>query len=133
MKEELARKIVEEFLRPLEIIGDSIRASFRVHVFYESLDGKEIGQRDLNFIDGSNWTTAGWLLERLPEWEELEDFMRWADIPTYCQGKKLAEGCFIVNSIDAPRIHLLPLDWLTSPSVLPEKVGEYIKWKDEKK
>lgn len=73
----------------------------------------------LNF-ETPNWSTTGWLLERLPEWEDLEDFAEYHGFKVYGKG---AGGTLW---------YYIPMNWLTSPSILPEKIGEYIKWRDEK-
>lgn len=65
------------------------------------------------------WAYTGWLLERFPEWEGLRGFQ------AYHASKK--EPPYYTHFYD-----VVPLDWLTSPSILPEKVGEYIEWRDGK-
>lgn len=65
------------------------------------------------------WPFTGWLLERLNEWGHLGEFAQYHNLEH-----------------SAPNLHrhlivLIPIDWLTSPSILPEKVGEYIKHREE--
>lgn len=60
-----------------------------------------------------------WLTKRLLEWEDIKGFAVFYGLP--------------YNSIKGECLDVaIPLDWLTSPLTLPEKVGEYIKWRDEK-
>ena len=62
-----------------------------------------------------------WLLERLPEWEELKEF---CDYHGYLYEETL--------NAEKPIRFYIPVQDLTSPSTLPEKVGEYIEWRDKK-
>ena len=70
------------------------------------------------------WDFTGFILERLPEWEDLEGFLDYQQIPY-----EKHDG----SGLNLPdwTTYYLPLRWLTSPSILPEKVSEYMKWKDE--
>ena len=53
------------------------------------------------------------ILARLPEWEDRQKFRAFHGLPQFWMGM------------------VIPLDWLTSPSILPEKLGEYIEWRDK--
>lgn len=121
--------IFEEFKREGEIWHKIVQHEpFKCSCgeWYESVFGIECHVRSSNYTDNPNfeeptWKDTGWLLERMTEWEELKKFCEY-------------HGFSCVESIDIekPIWYFIPLDWLTSPTILPEKIGEYIKWRDEK-
>lgn len=71
------------------------------------------------FVEPS-WKHTGWLLERLPEWEDKEGF------------KEYYALIWAAPKRGGKYVYWLPWVWLTSPTILPEKLSEYIKWRDEK-
>lgn len=110
--EELKREsdeIMEESYKVMTAVGDWISVSDFSDEYEEviklPLDPKEWG-----------WKATGWLLERLPEWEDLTSFAN------YYGGAVLSFSGKVS----------LPISWLTSPSILPEKIGEYLAQRGEK-
>lgn len=93
----------------IKILDEVFGPHFEVPEFFYSHDG------DFKWT----WPKTGMLLERLPEWEEVEEFLIYHKIPTV----PVETGSTLYRMV-------LPLHWLTSPSILPEKVGEYIKWRE---
>ena len=77
-------------------------------------DSKTEGGPTILAFDKDTWTTTGWLFERLPEWEDLDNFIEWL------WGQKRD---FFWEYPHCKKV--LHLNYLTSPSILPEKVGEY--------
>lgn len=113
-------KVVEAVLRPNEKIanvitdGSTNKGGIRINTLAIH-DGKEIAFLWLTTHDNPEKFLC-FLLERLPEWEDFEGFLKYL-------------GLYKISNKHA---WLIPIQYLTSPSILPEKVGEYIEWRDKK-
>lgn len=120
-KIKIAREIlggrgqITNIIRPVKD-GEHADGGFRV-----TTKGDEFAQW---VAADKSWDLTGWLLERLPEWEDFYNFLTWLKVDMD------KEDEWANMSPEITMVHLFKL--LTSPSILPEKVGEYIKWRDEK-